>query len=73
MNPYEQYMYNGSLIESIKDTLQSYGYTYDECHGWYNENESRLNSEQKRIAKIGIEKMKKAVDENNKLIKELNI
>jgi hypothetical protein len=73
MNPYEQYMYNGSLIESVKDTLLKYGYVYDEHHGWYNENEKFLSEDQKRIARIGIEKMKKAVEENNKLIKELKL
>lgn len=72
MNPYEQYMYNGSLIESVKDTLLKYGYVYDERHGWYNEHENLLNEDQKRIAKIGIEKMKKAVEENNILMKTLN-
>lgn len=73
MNEIEEFFRNQALIDSIKNTLISYGYEYNNRIGWYCECENRLDEEKKRVAKIGIEKFKAAAARNDELKKKFNI
>lgn len=67
MNEIEEYYYTKNTIESIKETLISYGYSYNERHGWYRSENRPLDKEQERIATQGIKRFPEYVKRFNEL------
>lgn len=68
-----EYYGNVNVITGMRELLYSYGYLYDDRHGWYFSGSRNISPEDKSLAETIIKKLAILIKKNDQLKKQINI